>query len=150
MKVSLIATSFVVLAVFMSHTSSAQQPATVDSKGQHPKVKLEEIIAGHLTELNGRYKLRVTELTYDVGGYIGPHHHVGPGIRCVTSGELTFIQPDKTKPDKTNIYRSGDCFYETGDISHTVNNESDKPVVVLNFEIVPVSHKGGTAIPVPH
>ena len=145
MKVSLIATSLVVLAVFMSHTSSAQQPATVDSKGQHAQVKLEEIIAGHLTELNGRYKLRVTEITYDVGGYIGPHHHVGPGIRCVTSGELTYIQPDKT-----NIYRSGDCFYETGDISHTINNESDKPVVVLNFEIVPVSHKGGTAIPVPH
>ena len=145
MKVSLIATSFVVLAVFMSHTSSAQQPATVDSKGQHAQVKLEEIIAGHLTELNGRYKLRVTEITYDVGGYIGPHHHVGPGIRCVTSGELTYIQPDKT-----NIYRSGDCFYETGDISHTINNATDKPVMVLNFEIVPVSHKGGTAIPVPH
>lgn len=145
MKVSLIATSFVVLAVFMSQTSSAQQPATVDSKGQHPKVKLEEIIAGNLTELNGRYKLRVTEITYDVGGYIGPHHHVGPGIRCITSGELTYIQPDKT-----NIYSSGDCFYETGDISHTINNPTDKPIVVLNFEIVPLSHKGGTAIPVPH
>ena len=145
MKVSLIATSLVVLVVFMSHTSSAQQPATVDSKGQHAQVKLEEIIAGHLTELNGRYKLKVTEITYDVGGYIGPHHHVGPGIRCVTSGELTYIQPDKT-----NIYRSGDCFYETGDISHTINNATDKPVMVLNFEIVPVSHQGGTAIPVPH
>jgi quercetin dioxygenase-like cupin family protein len=86
----------------------------------------------------------VSEVTYDVAGYIGPHHHVGPGIRCVTSGELTYVQPDKT-----SIYRAGDCFYETGDISHTANNATDKPVVLLNFELIPAAHKGGTSIPVP-
>jgi quercetin dioxygenase-like cupin family protein len=138
-KISLV----IFILLFGTGMANAQQPAKVDSKGQNPKLKLEQVVAGHLTELNGRYKLRVTEVTYDLGGYIGPHHHVGPGIRCVTSGELTYVQPDKT-----NIYRSGDCFYETGDISHTANNATDKPIVLLNFELIPVSHTGGTAIPV--
>jgi len=125
-------------------TTSAQQPASVDSKGQHPEVKLEQLISGHLTDLNGRYKLRVTEVTYDPHGYIGPHHHIGPGIRCVTSGELTYVQPNRT-----SIYRSGDCFFESGDVSHTANNATDNPVILLNFEIVPAAHTKGTAIPVP-
>jgi quercetin dioxygenase-like cupin family protein len=130
-------------AMFGFQLANAQQPGGVDSKGQNPKLKLEKVIAGHLTELNGRYKLRVTEVTYVPGGYIGPHHHVGPGIRCVTSGDLTYVQPDAT-----HIYRAGDCFYETGDVSHTASNATDKPVVLLNFEVVPASHSGGTAIPV--
>lgn len=132
-----------VIVLLGTDMANAQQPAKVDSKGQNPKVKLEQVVAGHLTELNGRYKLRVTEVTYDLGGYIGPHHHVGPGIRCVTNGELTYVQPDKT-----NIYRAGDCFYESGDISHTANNATNNPVVLLNFELIPVAHSGGTAIPV--
>jgi quercetin dioxygenase-like cupin family protein len=134
----------IAVALLGSSLAHAQQPAKVESKGQNPKVKLEQVVSGHLTELNGRYKLRVTEVTYDVGGYIGPHHHVGPGIRCVTSGELTYAQPDKT-----NTYRAGDCFYESGDISHTANNATSNPVVLLNFELIPVAHSGGTAIPVP-
>jgi len=129
---------------FAIGSAGAQQPATVDSNGQHPAVKLEQLISGHLADLNGRYKLRVTEVTYDPNGYIGAHHHVGPGIRCVTSGELTYVQPDKT-----TIYRSGDCFYESGDVSHTANNATTKPVVLLNFEIVPAAHSKGTAIRVP-
>jgi quercetin dioxygenase-like cupin family protein len=133
----------IAIALIGTSLASAQQPAKVENKGQNPKVKLEQVISGHLTELNGRYKLRVTEVTYDLGGYIGPHHHVGPGIRCVTSGELTYVQPDKT-----NIYRAGDCFYESGDISHTANNPTNMPIVLLNFELIPVSHSGGSAIPV--
>ena len=137
--------SFQIIAIALLGASlaSAQEPAKVESKGQNPKVKLEQVVSGHLTELNGRFKLRVTEVTYDLGGYIGPHHHVGPGIRCVTSGELTYVQPDKT-----NIYRAGDCFYESGDVSHTANNATNTPIVLLNFELIPVSHSGGTAFPV--
>lgn len=133
----------IAIALLGASLASAEQPAKVESKGQNPKVKLEQVVSGHLSELNGRYKLRVTEVTYDLDGYIGPHHHVGPGIRCVTSGELTYVQPDKT-----NIYRAGDCFYESGDISHTANNATNMPIVLLNFELIPVSHSGGTAIPV--
>jgi quercetin dioxygenase-like cupin family protein len=136
--------AWMALMLAAANPAGAQQAAKVDSKGQNPKVKLEQVVSGHLTELNGRYKLRVTEVTYDLEGYIGPHHHVGPGIRCVTSGELTYVQPDKT-----NVYRPGDCFYESGDISHTANNPTKAPVVLLNFELLPVAHTGGSAIPVP-
>ncbi len=93
-----------VLFVALFHVAgyaAAQQ--RVESKGVLAKVKLEEAISGHLTELNGKYKLRVVEITIEPGGYIGEHHHVGPGIRLVTSGELTFVQQGKT-----TIYRTGD------------------------------------------
>lgn len=131
------------IAVFAVSLAAAlaQQPGKVDSKGQHPKMKLEQVISGHITELNGKYKLRVAEVTYEPGGHIGAHHHLGPGIRCVTAGELTYVQPDKT-----TIYRVGDCFYESGDITHTANNATDAPVKLLNFEIVPASLSGSSTI----
>jgi hypothetical protein len=41
---------------------SVAQPK-VEAKGITSKVKLEEVIYGHLVELNGKFKLRVTEVT---------------------------------------------------------------------------------------
>jgi quercetin dioxygenase-like cupin family protein len=125
----------------------ALQPQTgeVEKKGQVSKGKLETVVAGHLTELNGKYKLRASEVTYEPGGFIGSHHHAGPGIRCVTSGELTYIQPSKT-----TIYRAGDCFFESGDVSHTAENRTSSPVVLINFEILPVAWTGASAVPVPN
>lgn len=35
-------------------------------------------------------------MTYVPGGFIGNHHHAGPGLRCVTSGTLTYTQEGKT------------------------------------------------------
>jgi quercetin dioxygenase-like cupin family protein len=116
----------------------------VAKQGQHSAVKLEHVVAGHLSELNGRYKLRVTEVTYDPAGFIGEHHHAGPGIRCVTGGELMYVQADRT-----TVYRTGDCFFESGDISHTAFNRTDKPTVLLNFEVLPADWSEGSAIPVP-
>ena len=120
------------------------EPAGVVKKGQNAKIKIKQDISGHLSELNGRYKLRATEVTFDPGGYIGPHHHVGPGIRCVTAGQLTYVESGKT-----NVYGPGDCFFESGAISHTATNKTDKPVVLLNFEVLPADFSGPTAIPVP-
>lgn len=134
---------FVLACVVFSSAISAAE-SEVEKKGQTGKIKVEQLIAGHLAELNGRYKLRVTEVTYEQGGYIGPHHHAGPGIRCVTTGQLTYVQPDKT-----SVYGPGDCFFESGDISHTATNKTDKPVVLLNFELLPADFKGPTSIPVP-
>ncbi len=70
--------------------SYAQQQ--VERKGQSSQPKLEQVISGHLTELNGKYKLRATETTFEPGGYIGEHHHIGPGLRFVASGALTFVK----------------------------------------------------------
>jgi quercetin dioxygenase-like cupin family protein len=124
--------------------TNGQPAAKVESKGQHPTIKLSQVISGHLTELNGKYQLRVTEVTYDPGGYIGPHHHVGPGIRCITSGALTY-----DVMDKSTVYHAGDCFFEPGDMSHTAKNNTQDPVVLLNFEILPASLTTGSTIPVP-
>lgn len=121
-------TLVLVLAAFGLSPANAQQPAAVDSNGKHGQIKLDPVVAGHLSDLNGRFKLRVAEVTYDPNGYIGPHHHVGPGIRCVSAGELSYVQPGKTI-----VYRAGDCFFESGEVTHTAHNDTDKPVVLLNF-----------------
>ena len=120
-------------------------PVKVDTKGLVAKIKFESDLAGFLTELNGRYKLRVTELTLEPGGYVGEHNHVGPGIRQVTSGHMTYVLPDKTI-----VYGPGEFFFESGDINHTVFNKTDAPMAHMLFEILPADHKGPSLIPVKH
>ena len=125
----------------VSVTSSANEVAR---EGQTSKTKLEQVVAGHLVDLNGKYKLRASEVTYTPGGFIGEHHHAGPGIRCVTGGELTYVQAEKT-----TAYKAGDCFFESGDVTHTAKNMGTVPVVLINFEILPVDWSGPSTIPVP-
>ena len=115
----------------------------VTKEGFESVVKMEQIVTGHLTELNGKYKLRVTETTYAPGGFIGEHHHVGPGIRYVFSGQLTYVQTDTTR-----IFNTGDYFYESGDVSHTAYNKTKDKVIILNFELLPADWKGSSPIPV--
>jgi quercetin dioxygenase-like cupin family protein len=133
-----VATPRVVMAQ-MTGTS----PVRVDTKGLAPKIKFEHVIAGYLTELNGKYKLRVTELTLEPGGHVGEHNHVGPGIRLMTLGEMAYVLPDKTL-----TYRAGDFFFESGDVNHTVYNKTDKPNQHLLFEVLPADLKGPSLMPV--
>ena len=117
----------------------------VDTKGLVAKIKYEAVLGGFLSELNERYKLRVTELTLEPGGYVGEHNHVGPGIRQVTSGYMTYVLPDKTV-----VYGPGEFFFESGDINHTVFNKTDAPMVHVLFEVLPADLKGPSLIPVRH
>jgi quercetin dioxygenase-like cupin family protein len=71
------------------------------------------------------------------GGYVGEHHHAGPGIRQVTSGYMTYVLPDKTQ-----VYGPGDFFFESGDVTHTAQNKTEAPMVHVLFEILPVELKG--------
>lgn len=112
----------------------------VERKGQTSRTLLEHVVAGHLRELNGRYKLRATETDYAPGGSIGVHQHAGPGIRYVLAGELTYIQPDRT-----TTYKSGDAFFESGDTTHTAENRTPAVVRVLNFEFLPAGWTGPSA-----
>ncbi len=123
--------------------AQAPSPVKVDTKGLVAKIKFEHVLAGYLTDVNGKYKLRVTELTLDPGGHVGEHNHLGPGIRLVTFGEMTYVLPDKT-----TIYKPGDFFFESGDINHTVFNKTDKPNQHLLFEILPADLQGPSLIPV--
>jgi quercetin dioxygenase-like cupin family protein len=138
-------------AVPMAAWLASPSPATaqgagegprVDTKGLTAKIKFETPLSGCLNELNGKYKLRVTELTLEPGGYVGEHHHAGPGIRQVTSGYMTYVLPDKTV-----VYGPGDFFFESGDVTHTAQNKTDSPMVHVLFEILPVHLKGPSIMP---
>jgi quercetin dioxygenase-like cupin family protein len=66
-----------------------------------------------------------------------------PGIRLVTTGDMTYVMPDKTV-----VYAPGDFFFESGDINHTVFNKTAAPMVHLLFEILPADLKGPSLMPV--
>jgi hypothetical protein len=42
-------------------------PVKVETKGLTAKIRFESILSGYLDELNGKYKLRVTELVLEPG-----------------------------------------------------------------------------------
>ncbi|MFY9758592.1 MAG: cupin domain-containing protein, partial [Pseudolabrys sp.] len=105
---------------------------SVEMRGITSAVKLEEVVFGHLTELNGNYKMRATEVTFAPGGYLGVHHHVGPGIRYVLSGEVTF-----TEGGRATVYKAGEYFFETGNLAHTAENKSNMPLRLLFVELLP-------------
>ena len=130
------------LAMFCITNSYAQEAGKVERKGTSGKVKHEEVVSGYLSALNGKYKLRVSENTFQPGGYVGDHHHVGPGIRVVTAGEFTLVQAGNSR-----VVKTGDAFYESGDVSIAVHNKGSVPAVILNFEILAVDWKGSSNIP---
>ena len=125
--------------------AQANSPVKVETGGLTAKIKFEAPAAGFLKDINGKYKLRVTELTIAAGGHVGAHNHVGPGIRLVTSGYMTYVLPEKTV-----VYGPGEFFFESGDVNHTVYNKTNEPNVHLLFEILPVDHVGPSLIPVQH
>ena len=114
---------------------------SVEMRGITSAVKLEEVVFGHLTELNGKYKMRATEVTFAPGGYLGVHHHVGPGIRYVLSGEVTF-----TEGGRATVYKAGEYFFETGNLAHTAENKSDMPLRLLFVELLPKNWAAPTVI----
>lgn len=126
--------------VHVADQSVAQEK--VEIRGITSSVKLEEVVYGHLADINGKFKLRVTELTFEPGASLGAHHHVGPGIRFVASGKLTFAQPGKA-----TIYKAGDYFYESGNVVHTAHNDTKTPVRVVFVEILPAQWVGPSVIP---
>ena len=115
---------------------------SVEMRGITSAVKLEEVVFGHLTELNGKYKMRATEVTFAPGGYLGVHHHVGPGIRYVLSGEVTF-----TEGGRATVYKAGEYFFETGNLAHTAENKSNMPLRLLFVELLPKNWAAPTVIP---
>ena len=122
----------------------AQQSA-IDLKGFTRKTVEEQVLSGYLADLNGKYKMTVSFFTFEPGGYVGPHHHAGPGYRCVLSGEVTNVEPEKT-----GVYKAGECYWEAGDVSHIPRNNGDKPASGLIIELLPVSLTGSSLLPVPH
>jgi quercetin dioxygenase-like cupin family protein len=114
----------------------------VEIRGITSEIKLDEIVYGHMTEINGRFKMRATEVTFAPGGFLGVHHHVGPGIRYVISGAVTF-----TEARQSTIYKTGEYFFETGNLAHTAENKTNEPLRILFVEILPKDWSAPTVIP---
>jgi quercetin dioxygenase-like cupin family protein len=134
-------TPLLLVALLSGADHSAAQPK-VEARGITSKVGIEEVVSGHLAELNGRFKLRATEVTFAPGADLGVHHHVGPGIRYVLSGKVTF-----TQGGTATTYQAGDYFYESGNIAHTAQNKTKLPLRILFFEVLPADWAGPTVIP---
>ena len=133
-----------VLLLFLTHLGGADRVKAqekVEVRGITSMIKLDEVIFGHLTELNGKFKMRATEVTFAPGGFLGVHHHVGPGIRYVLSGEVTF-----TEGGRATIYKAGDYFFETGNLAHTAENKTNQPLRILFVEILPRDWTAPTVI----
>ena len=134
--------SILACACAVTGAAFATEPLKVDTSGVSARILFEAPIdGGHLPELKARYKMRITEITIAPGGHVGEHNHVGPGIRQMTVGEMEYILPEKT-----TYYRAGDFFFETGDISHRVNNKTREPNTHLLFEVLPADLKGASLI----
>jgi quercetin dioxygenase-like cupin family protein len=114
----------------------------VEAQGITQAIKLEEVLYGHIPELNGKFKLRATEVTFAPDAFLGAHHHVGPGIRYVLSGEVTF-----TEGGHATVYKAGEYFFESGNIVHTAQNKTKSPLVILFVEILPKDWAAPTVIP---
>jgi quercetin dioxygenase-like cupin family protein len=134
--------TLLLLATLLSGADPVSAQEKVEATGIASMVKLDEVVFGHLRELNGKFKLRATEVTFAPGASLGAHHHVGPGIRYVLSGKVTF-----TEGGQTTIYESGDYFYEAGNIAHTARNQTDSLLRMVFFEIIPADWGGPTVIP---
>jgi quercetin dioxygenase-like cupin family protein len=124
--------------------SGALNIGRIETKDVQPVQRFEQVISGHLTDLNGKYKFRVSEVTYQPGGYVGDHHHAGPGVRVIMAGEFTYV-----KGDKTTVYKAGDAFFEPGDVTHRAYNRGSTILKVMNIEILPSDFTGSALIPPP-
>ena len=124
--------TLLLLVVLLGGTERMAAQETVETRGITSEVKIEEVIFGHLSELNGKFKLRATETTFAPDGYVGVHHHIGPGIRYVISGELTFAEGGQE-----TVYKAGEYYFETGNLAHTAQNRTNLPLRVLVVEILP-------------
>jgi quercetin dioxygenase-like cupin family protein len=134
-----------ILLLFLLLLGTAGRPAAqekVEARGITSEIKLEEVTFGHLTELNGKFKMRATEFTFAPGSYLGVHHHIGPGVRYILSGELTF-----TEGGRATVYKAGDYYFETGNLAHTAENKTDQPLRILIVEILPKDWTGPAVIP---
>ena len=132
--------TLLLLVVLLGGADRLAAQEKVEARGITSVIKLEEVTFGHLTELNGKFKMRATEFTFAPGAYLGVHHHIGPGN--ILSGELTF-----NEGGLVTVYKAGDYYFETGNIAHTAENKTDQPLRILIVEILPKDWTGPALIP---
>src|SRR5467141_2651902 len=60
--------TLLLLVALLGGTDRMAAQETVETRGITSVIKIDEVIFGHLTELNGKFKLRATELTFAPDG----------------------------------------------------------------------------------
>src|SRR5262245_47939410 len=63
--------TLLLLVALLGGTDRMAAQETVETRGITSVIKMDEVIFGHLIELNGKS----TELTFAPDGYVGVHHH---------------------------------------------------------------------------
>jgi hypothetical protein len=71
--------TLLLLVALLGGTDRMAAQETVETRGITSVIKIDEVIFGHLTELNGKFKLRATELTF---------------ARTATSESITTLGPE--------------------------------------------------------
>ena len=134
-----------VLVLPVTAVMLAQMPGhgRVEMQGMKAAMKFETSLDGYLAPLNGRFKLRATEVEIEPGGSVGEHLHAGPGIRAVIAGELTFVE----ETGKEYRIPAGEYFYEGGDISLKVFNRGAQPAKMIVVEVLAGDWAGSAMMP---
>jgi quercetin dioxygenase-like cupin family protein len=122
----------------MSHGPS------VEMKGVKTQKKHEAGLAGFFTPINGKLKMRATEIEIEPQGSVGDHLHFGPGIRHLVAGELTLVDADTGKEQQL---RAGDYFDESGDRDIRAQNRGTVPAKLVAVELVPADLEGSAMVP---
>ncbi len=78
-----------------------------------------------------RVTAKVMRVKFTPGFKTPWHTHEGPGPRYVVKGILTVVEDGKT-----NIYKAGDVFWESGALM-SVENTGKEPAELIIFEIAP-------------
>ncbi len=115
----------------------------VQMQGVRPQMKFEAPVQGFLRPVNGKLKLRATEVVFEPGGVLGDHYHSGPGIRLVLEGEVTVAEAVTVE----KVAHAGEYFYESGDQSQRLQNRSTRPAKLLVVELLPGSWQGPAMVP---
>ena len=79
--------TLLLVVALLGGTGRLAAQETVETRGITSVIKIDEVIFGHLTELNGKFKIRA-------------------GIRYVISGELTFAEGGQE-----TVYKAGECYF---------------------------------------
>jgi quercetin dioxygenase-like cupin family protein len=131
-------------AVEQTQQMSQATAAAVEMKGVKAQKKHEAALAGFFTPINGKLKMRATEIEIEPQGSIGDHLHFGPGIRHLVAGELTLVDADT---GKEQLVRAGDYFDETGDRDVRGQNRGTVPAKLVVVELVPADLQGSAMVP---
>lgn len=118
-------------ATFISTSALAKDMPPKETSGLDVQLYHNHSLGAQLAPMEG-YTLRGRRITFAPGGGTNEHSHADrPGIVYVLEGTL-----DEHRGDTKRVVVAGDTWVEEADTVHWIKNTSDKPAVVLAFDLV--------------